>query len=280
MTGPRPGEGGGVPGWNTPTPAANPRPRVRASGPTLGRRALGPLVRQTIRGLVVRRRSILVVVLAFAPLLPALLLRSGAVGTPDTIARVLFSSLTLPVVVPIVALILGTGALGGEIEEGTVVHLLARPVGRAWIILAKVIVAAGASAVLAAASTLASTLVVAGLDSLSLLLALAVGAAIGAATYATAFVALSAWTTRALVGGLGYVLVWEVIITSLFPGTRLLSIRVYAEGIAAGLAGTDAGDLGTDVGIVQAVLLVVVVVILALRLATVRLRRHEISDGG
>ncbi len=271
---------GAIPGWHGGSPAAAPRPHVHASGPTLGRTVLRPLIGQATRGTLFRRRSLLVVILGLAPVLVAVLLGTSAVETPDTIARVLFTTLELPVVIPIAALVLGTGALGSEIEDGTVIHLLARPVGRGWIIVAKAIVAAGGAAGLAAVSTLLTALVLTGFGSLGLVLALTIGGAIGAATYAIVFVAVSAWTTRALVVGLGYVLLWEAVITSLFPGTRLLSIRVYAEGIAAGMAGRDAGELGTDVPIVPALVLVAVVVGLALRLGTTRLRRHEISDGG
>ena len=247
----------------------------------LGAAVLAPLVGQAARGALGRRRNVLVVMLALAPVLVAILLSAGgAVGTPATLAREVFTSLQLTIVIPIVALVLGTSALGTEIEDGTVIHLLARPIGRGWIIFAKVLVAAGGSAALAAASTLVTGLLLLGLDWPQLLLALVVASAVSGATYATLFVALSAYTNRALAAGLGYVLLWEGFIASFFAGTRLLSIRVYGELIAAGLAGRDAGDLGTDVQPIVATALATIVVVVAVRLGTVRLRRHEVSDGG
>ena len=123
-------------------------------------------------------------------------------------------------------------------------------------------------------------MLVLGVGSLGLTLAMIVGAAICGAVYAVVFVALSAWTSRALIVGLGYVMVWEAILTSLFPGARMLSIRVYAESVAAGLAGGDAGDLVAEVAMVPAVLLCLVVAAAALWLGRSRLRGHEVSQAG
>ena len=44
---------------------------------------------------------------------------------------------------PLVALIIGTAALGSEIEDGTAVYLMIKPIPRWRIALAKIIVAAG-----------------------------------------------------------------------------------------------------------------------------------------
>ena len=56
------------------------------------------------------------------------------------------------------------------------------------------------------------------------------------AAYACAFVALSAFTGRALIIGLAYTLIWEGILAGLLEGTRFLSIRQATLGIAAGLS--------------------------------------------
>ena len=47
---------------------------------------------------------------------------------------------------PLVALIFGTAALGSEIEDGTAVYLLIKPIPRWQIALAKILVAAGLTA--------------------------------------------------------------------------------------------------------------------------------------
>ena len=45
-------------------------------------------------------------------------------------------------VLPLTALIIGTSVLGAEIEDGSIVHLLATPVRRASVIASKYLVAA------------------------------------------------------------------------------------------------------------------------------------------
>ena len=97
---------------------------------------LGPLVDVTTRGLLGRRRILLVGLLALAPVgVAAVLVIGGTVGTTAQITRELYDSLVMTTVLPLVALILGTTAIGAEIDDGTVVHLLAKPVdapGSSW----------------------------------------------------------------------------------------------------------------------------------------------------
>ncbi len=272
---------GPVSGWPAPEPRAAPIPRYRASGRTLGLAAMPALVEQGARGLLGRRRFVLVALLAAAPVLvSAVLAMGGGVGTPAALARAVYDTLLLAIVVPLVALILGTTALGGESDDGTLLHLMTKPVGRGWIVLAKVVVAAGATALLSGTSTLIAGLLLLGLDAPALLLGMLLAALVASVAYATVFVSVSTWTSRALVGGLAYVLLWEGFVASFFAGTRLLSIHEYARAIAATLAGSDAGDLASDVSGGAAILLACAVTAIAFRLAVIRLRRFEISDAG
>jgi ABC-2 type transport system permease protein len=54
--------------------------------------------------------------------------------------------LGLAAVLPLIALIVGTGVLGSEIEDGTLLHVLAKPLPRYEILLTKLAVAAGVTA--------------------------------------------------------------------------------------------------------------------------------------
>ena len=45
--------------------------------------------------------------------------------------------LGLAVVLPVIALIVGTGVLGAEIDDGTIVHILTKPLPRWQIVLPK-----------------------------------------------------------------------------------------------------------------------------------------------
>ena len=60
------------------------------------------------------------------------------------------AGLGFAVVLPMIALVVGTGVLGAEIDDGTIVHVLATPVRRRDIVLAKLAVAAGVTTAVAA----------------------------------------------------------------------------------------------------------------------------------
>src|ERR1044072_689602 len=100
---------------------------------------MAPLIEVPLRGLLGRRRTLLLVLLAGLPVLIALLVRISG-GRPDA-DRVL-DTLVVRTVMPLVALILGTAAIGSEIEDGTAVYLMIKPIPRWRIALAKGLVAA------------------------------------------------------------------------------------------------------------------------------------------
>ncbi len=268
-----------VPGWPAAAPAPPPLPR-QPSGPVLGASVLGPLIEVTIRGLLGRRRILLVGLLAMAPVGVSLILALGGSGMSAEDLRQLYESLVMTTVVPLVALILGTTAIGAEIDDGTVIHLLARPVGRSWIVLAKMLVAATSGVMLCGTSALLTGLLLIGLDVPRLVLGMLGGTAVAVIAYTAVFVTLSVWSGRALIVGLGYVLLWEGFIASFFSGTRLMSIREYGLAVAAGIAGPDAGSLAGDVAPALGLVLVALVTIMAFVLGARRLARFEISDAG
>lgn len=271
---------GPVPGWPAAAPSPLPLPR-RPSAPVLGASVFGPLVDLTARGLLGRRRIVLVGLLGLAPVGVAIILvLGGELATPAEVTRQLYESLVLTTVVPLVALILGTTAIGAEIDDGTVIHLLAKPVGRAWIVLAKMLVAGAAGVMICATSVLVTGLLLVGLDEPRLVLGMLAGTVVSVAAYTAVFVTLSVWTGRALIAGLGYVLLWEGFIASFFSGTRLLSIREYGLAVAAGIAGREAGSLPSDVTLATGLVLAAVVTAVAFSLGARRLARFEISDAG
>jgi ABC-2 type transport system permease protein len=243
--------------------------------------ALGPLWRLMFRALLGRRRSLGVLLLAAVPVLVALILAvAGGLGPPASMALDVFATLNLGLAIPLVALILGTGALGTQIDDGTIVYLLVKPVPRRSVIVAAVLVAAPASAALAVASTLLSGFLVLGTTSLDLQAALALGALLASILYGTVFVTLSVMTGRALVIGLGYLLVWEGLVTSLLPGTQLLSIREYAMAVVNAVAGLKPQGPVGGVDPLVAVIAAAVVLAGAAVLGVWRLGRFEVSEAG
>ena len=194
------------------------------------------LVRVTLQSLLGRRRILLMLLLGALPVLVGLAIRLGG-GRAD--APAILDTLVIRTVLPLVALVIGSAALGSEIEDGTVVYLLVKPVPRWVVALAKIAVAVGLTLVLTIPPMLVTGPAHRHGDggSLGPSLAFVVAAIAGGAAYASVFTTLGALTTRALVVGLGYTLLWEGVLAGLLEGTRFLSIRQATLGIAAAFGG-------------------------------------------
>lgn len=244
-------------------------------------RAFGPIARVTVRGLAGRRRSLGVLVLAAAPVaVAAILAFGGALGDPDTLARSVFATITLGLVIPLAALVLGTAAIGTEIDDGTVVYLLVKPVPRRTVVAAKMCVAVVATAAVALAAAIVSSALLLGGSAPVHLAGIAAATLLAAVLYGAVFVALSIFTGRALLIGLGYVIIWEGLVTSILAGTRILSIREYALAVVGAIAGPSSVESGAGVEPPVAVALSAVVVVLSFVLAAWRLARFEVTDTG
>lgn len=231
----------------------------------------------TQRQLLSRRRTLLLLLLGAILLLVALLRRLSTAGPDADFTADLLNNLGIAVLMPLVALIFGTGAIGAELEEGTAVYLLAKPISRAVVVATKLIVAIGYSIVLSAIPILLAGLIADGENILKLALGFAVAASIGSAVYCAIFVALSLITGRAFVFGLVYVLVWEGFLAGFFPGTRTLSVHEQTLAFAQAL-GNPAGDVFTaDLPLGTAVVVAAVISLVAVLIALRRMSRIEIA---
>ena len=217
---------------------------TRTTTATGGPSVIVTIAALTARGLLGRRRSLLLVLLALLPVAIALLVRlSGRAGDSEDVTTAIMDRLLVTTLLPIVALVFGTAALGAEIEDGTVVYLLVKPIDRWRIVAAKLLVAIGLSvALVAPASFVAGAILGVGGTGLSGAVGAAVGTAIGATVYATVFFALSLVTGRSLAIGLIYILVWEGVLAGLLEGTRVLSIRQYTLAITGAIAHPGVSD--------------------------------------
>ena len=225
----------------------------------------------TARGLFGRRRFLLLLPLPALLLVLAVISRSLGVD-PSQWGRPVLVGLGLAVVLPVVALIVGTGVLGAEIDDGTVVHILTKPLPRWQIVLPKLAVATGVSA-----ATVAVPLYVAGVlaDSVRLGLGLAAASALGALAYSALFLALSLVTRRPVLLGLVYVLIWEGLLGRFVDGTRVLSIQQWVIALADRMAPTDL--LSTTVSVPVAAVLTAVVAVGFTVLAIDRLRSFSVA---
>jgi ABC-2 type transport system permease protein len=234
----------------------------------------------TFRALAGRRRTLLVALLCALPVVVALLVRaSGRATDLDAVTATIVDRLVISTLVPLVALVFGTSALGSELEDGTAVYLLTKPISRWRIVVAKVAVAAGLAVVVTAPAAFASAaLLGTGATWLPHALGYAAGTAIAASLYVMVFLALSLLTSRALAIGLVYVLVWEGILAGLFAGTRTFSIRQYALGVAQSIGGSGTTSGADRLGGTTAIGLAAVVFAIALVIAIRRLQSFEIGE--
>ncbi len=101
------------------------------------------LLPAALRDLISFRRLLVAAVLIIGPSCVAVLIRIGTRGSFDGVATygALVSLLVFGFVLPILAVVFGTGAVTQEIEQKTIVYLLTRPVHRWRILLAKYIAA-------------------------------------------------------------------------------------------------------------------------------------------
>lgn len=233
------------------------------------------IVRVTLRGLVSRRRTILMLLLAAIPVLVGLLVRANRDGI-DAVGPTI-DALVVRIILPLIALVFGTAALGSELEDGTGVHFLTKPISRRTIVLAKVAVAGSLTALLVVPSTAITAALLArpDADAGGMAFALTIGALVGSYVYAAIFVALGVVTSRGLILGLAYALIWEGLLAGLLPGSQVFSVREYVRGIASALS---PGVLESVVGS-TGVLYAAIALAAALVVAAYRLARFEVRGG-
>lgn len=240
------------------------------------------LLNLATRQLLSRRRTLVMLLLALIPVPLALVFRIASEpgdSAQEFAAAVLLDGLVITGVLPLVTLVMGTAAIGSEIEDGTAVYILAKPIPRWQIVVAKLLPAWVVSASLALISVVASGgLVLWGEDGARILPGFAVAVILGSLVYTAVFIAVSIMTSRALIAGLAYVFLWEGVITGLFSGTRMLSIREYSRGIADAIATTTPREWEARLDGTVALVLMVAVTAIGIVLAINALRNFEIGE--
>ena len=226
----------------------------------------------TFRATLGRRRALLFAIPPVILIGITVILRAGH-PPDDQWAYVVLGDFGFSVLLPLTALIIGTSVLGAEVDDGSIVHLLATPVSRASVILTKFTVATVLTMAFTAIPELIAGLIAP--TGHKLAIALLIGALAGSVVYSAIFVMASALTSRAIAVGLLYVLIWEGLLSNLIGGVRILSAGHYALGIANAIAPNS--NLRAGLSLDTAVIMGVLVTAAALWLATRRLSAFGIS---
>lgn len=241
--------------------------------------SVGVVARLTASVLLGGRRAAVLLALPLVLVALAVVFRLVGGRDPGT-AVTLLGGVGLGTVVPLLCVVVGTGVIGPEIEDGSIVYLLSKPLRRSSIVASKLAVA-----VVTAWAVLVPAVVVAGLvltgSAERLAVAYALATAVAAVAYCAVFLLLAVLTRNAVIIGLLYALVWETTIAAVVPGARALSIRQWALSVAESVVGDDAARLGvaSDVMLRTALVLLVVVATAATAHAARRLRTLRLDAG-
>jgi ABC-2 type transport system permease protein len=239
----------------------------------------------TTRATLGRKRALLFAIPAVILIVVTVALKAGRPPSRPWPSHVL-GTFGFSVLLPLTALIIGSSVLGAEIDDGSIVHLLATPVRRSSVIITKFVVATALTIVFAAVPELIAALISGGgitqptvtgtpggpvfavgtvVNSTDFAVGLFVGALAGAVIYNAIFVMVSAATTRAIAVGLLYVLIWEALLSNFVSGARLLSVSHYSLGIANGIAHDSSLNAGLTVPV--SIIMGAIVTVLALVVA-------------
>ncbi|MBO3747138.1 ABC transporter permease subunit [Streptosporangiaceae bacterium NEAU-GS5] len=227
----------------------------------------------TYRAMLGRKRIWLLVLLPVALIAIAVLLRLIA-GVNEHTAVTLMQTFAIGMMLPLLGLIAGTGVIAPEIEDGTIIHLLAKPIARPVIALTKFVVAASLLAVFAAVPTfIAAYILVRGESGVAW--GFALGSLFGAVAYAAVFLLLGVVTRHAVAIGVIYALIWEGLVGGYVPGARKFSIQQWAQSLADQVSSSP--FFTTDVSLSFAIPAMIIVTLGALWLAGQRLRTLSLT---
>jgi ABC-2 type transport system permease protein len=244
------------------------------SGSVPAGRAIALTYRVLWRQLVTRGR-----VLALLAVGVGVALVAWAVGAADDIEDPLeaavrvIAGLGFTVVVPIVSLVFSSAALGDAREDGTLVYLWLRPIDR-WPVVVGAWLAAVTVSLPLTIGPLALAAVLSG-GGADLVTATVAASVVGVVAYTALFTLLALLVKNSIVWGLGYVLIWEGVISGFASSAANLAIAGYTRSII-----TDLTDVELELGnksLGVAVIVPLVVALAALALASRRLRDMDVA---
>ncbi|EST26027.1 ABC transporter permease subunit [Streptomyces niveus] len=226
------------------------------------------VARLTYRALLGRRRAAVLLILPVLLIFIAVAVRAFG-GADDQTASDVLGGFALATMIPLIGVIAGTGAIGPEIDDGSIVYLLAKPLPRPTIIFTKLIVAIAVTMVFSAVPTFIAGFILNG-NGQQIAVSYTIAALVASIAYSALFLLLGTVSRHAVVIGLVYALVWETLFGSLVAGARTLSVQQWSLAVAERTAGD--GLIASDVGLPLAIVLLVGVTVVATWYAGQKLR--------
>ena len=208
------------------------------------------VARLTAGTLLGRRRALLLLLLPMVLL--ALCLLARVLGTIDPDAGTvleqgrsveMLSVFGLGTLLPLLGVIAGTGAIGPEIDDGSIVYLLSKPLSRSAIVASKLVVAIGVVMLFGAVPVVLGGVILTG-ELGRVAFAFGAGSLVAGIVYCTSFLLLAVLTRNAVVIGLLYAMIWESLIGQFVPGAQALSIQQWSLALVERGLGDVAGPLG------------------------------------
>jgi ABC-2 type transport system permease protein len=240
----------------------------------------------TSRSLLGRRRTLLLLLLPLALIALCVLARVLAGVDADVRSELdgpltpdLLGAFGIAILMPLLSLIAGTGSIGPEIDEGSIVYLLAKPLNRYSIVVTKLAVAIGVVVAFGVVPVAVAGVVLTG-EVGTVTVAYTLGALAAGIAYAALFLLLAVVTRSAVVVGLIYALVWESLVGGLVPGAQALSVQQWATSVVERVLGDSALRLGVEaaVGFGTGVTLLLVVTVAGTVYAGRRLQTLRIGE--
>ncbi|MBC6458570.1 ABC transporter permease [Actinomadura sp. HBU206391] len=228
----------------------------------------------TFRAMLGRKRALLLFALPAVLLLLAFGLRLTGNNDLD-ISTIVLQRFALATLLPLLAMIAGTGVVGPEIDDGQIMYILTKPIPRPVIVMTKFAVAIALVVTFAVVPTLVAGLILTG-NTAEVTAAFTVGTLVGGIAYAAVFVVLAVVSRNAVTIGLLYALVWETLIGNFAPGARSLSIQQWSLTVIDAV--TPATTVTSEVGLGLSVAFLVIVTVLGATLAAVRLRSLSVAS--
>lgn len=235
----------------------------------------------TRRQLFAKRRAYVALAVLLVPSILAALVRFNAgegdldaVGSLNTI----YKEIVLGVLLPLTALVFGTSAFGGEVDDGTLIYLMVKPVPRWQLTFSKYIVAFLSTVAVVVPSVLLAWAAMQNGAPIRLPLAYAAGATVGALIYNAIFVTLGITSRRALAIGLLYIVAFENVLSRSVVGVKSLSVREFAISICKQILGSVVEFTDFVVPVTTVYSMGTVFFVIALGLSFMKLQKYEVAE--